>query len=167
MSLLLLPSLQNVIYHGAGDKPASEYRSVVYYQQRHQRWMETVKVCTSLGALVGTEVGWGTVVPLASFLVLSCWRGLCAWEDFSGAKAPAQEGWEMLLVSRLSPMWRPRAVHSREVMSAGSAGARLRACCIASGALALFWHHSGIAAVPWAHGQTPALHPWLRFSLLN
>lgn len=38
-------SLQNVIYHGAGDKPASEYRSVVYYQQRHQRWMETVKVC--------------------------------------------------------------------------------------------------------------------------
>uniref|UniRef100_A0A8C2T4L4 Dedicator of cytokinesis protein 2-like n=1 Tax=Coturnix japonica TaxID=93934 RepID=A0A8C2T4L4_COTJA len=37
--------VQNVIYHGAGDKPASEYRSVVYYQQRHQRWMETVKVC--------------------------------------------------------------------------------------------------------------------------
>uniref|UniRef100_A0A803XS31 Dedicator of cytokinesis 2 n=1 Tax=Meleagris gallopavo TaxID=9103 RepID=A0A803XS31_MELGA len=36
---------RNVIYHGAGDKPASEYRSVVYYQQRHQRWMETVKVC--------------------------------------------------------------------------------------------------------------------------
>uniref|UniRef100_A0A8B9NE39 Dedicator of cytokinesis 2 n=1 Tax=Accipiter nisus TaxID=211598 RepID=A0A8B9NE39_9AVES len=40
----------NVIYHGAGDKPASEYRSVVYYQQRHQRWMETVKVCMSLRA---------------------------------------------------------------------------------------------------------------------
>uniref|UniRef100_A0A8B9EF44 Dedicator of cytokinesis protein 2 n=1 Tax=Anser cygnoides TaxID=8845 RepID=A0A8B9EF44_ANSCY len=38
--------VQNVIYHGAGDKPASEYRSVVYYQQRHQRWMETVKVCS-------------------------------------------------------------------------------------------------------------------------
>uniref|UniRef100_A0A8C9F1Q1 C2 DOCK-type domain-containing protein n=1 Tax=Pavo cristatus TaxID=9049 RepID=A0A8C9F1Q1_PAVCR len=37
--------VQNVIYQGAGDKPASEYRSVVYYQQRHQRWMETVKVC--------------------------------------------------------------------------------------------------------------------------
>ncbi|GAB0187844.1 dedicator of cytokinesis protein 2-like [Grus japonensis] len=36
--------VQNVIYHGAGDKPASEYRSVVYYQQRHQRWMETVKI---------------------------------------------------------------------------------------------------------------------------
>lgn len=42
-SAAVLP--QNVIYHGAGDKPASEYRSVVYYQQRHQRWMETVKVC--------------------------------------------------------------------------------------------------------------------------
>uniref|UniRef100_A0A8C4UYB4 Dedicator of cytokinesis protein 2 n=1 Tax=Falco tinnunculus TaxID=100819 RepID=A0A8C4UYB4_FALTI len=42
--------VQNVIYHGAGDKPVSEYRSVVYYQQRHQRWMETVKVCTSSGA---------------------------------------------------------------------------------------------------------------------
>uniref|UniRef100_H9H1K8 Uncharacterized protein n=1 Tax=Meleagris gallopavo TaxID=9103 RepID=H9H1K8_MELGA len=39
---------RNVIYHGAGDKPASEYRSVVYYQQRHQRWMETVKVCIAV-----------------------------------------------------------------------------------------------------------------------
>uniref|UniRef100_A0A8V0XNM6 Dedicator of cytokinesis protein 2 n=1 Tax=Gallus gallus TaxID=9031 RepID=A0A8V0XNM6_CHICK len=38
----------NVIYQGAGDKPTSEYRSVVYYQQRHQRWMETVKVCAGL-----------------------------------------------------------------------------------------------------------------------
>ncbi|NXA43644.1 DOCK2 protein, partial [Eudromia elegans] len=38
----------NVIYHGAGDKPMSEYRSVVYYQQRHQRWMETVKVAVPI-----------------------------------------------------------------------------------------------------------------------
>ncbi|NXG76113.1 DOCK2 protein, partial [Baryphthengus martii] len=38
----------NVIYHGAGDKPASEYRSVVYYQQRHQRWMETVKLAVPI-----------------------------------------------------------------------------------------------------------------------
>ncbi|XP_010221630.1 PREDICTED: dedicator of cytokinesis protein 2-like, partial [Tinamus guttatus] len=38
----------NVIYHGAGDKPVSEYRSVVYYQQRHQRWMETVKVAVPI-----------------------------------------------------------------------------------------------------------------------
>ncbi|NXI72088.1 DOCK2 protein, partial [Anseranas semipalmata] len=44
----LLPSPQNVIYHGAGDKPASEYRSVVYYQQRHQRWMETVKIAVPI-----------------------------------------------------------------------------------------------------------------------
>ena len=50
-SLPLLPSPQNVIYHGAGDRPASEYRSVVYYQPRHQRWMETVKVCTSLSLI--------------------------------------------------------------------------------------------------------------------
>ncbi|NWS63330.1 DOCK2 protein, partial [Chunga burmeisteri] len=40
--------VQNVIYHGAGDKPVSEYRSVVYYQQRHQRWMETVKVAVPI-----------------------------------------------------------------------------------------------------------------------
>ncbi|EMP29834.1 Dedicator of cytokinesis protein 2 [Chelonia mydas] len=35
--------MQNVIFPGAGDKPSSEYRSVVYYQQRQQRWMETMK----------------------------------------------------------------------------------------------------------------------------
>ncbi|XP_064304760.1 dedicator of cytokinesis protein 2-like [Phalacrocorax carbo] len=40
--------VQNVIYHGAGDKPTSEYRSVVYYQQRHQRWMETVKIAVPI-----------------------------------------------------------------------------------------------------------------------
>ncbi|NXE29617.1 DOCK2 protein, partial [Ardeotis kori] len=40
--------LQNVIFHGAGDRPASEYRSVVYYQQRHQRWMETVKIAVPI-----------------------------------------------------------------------------------------------------------------------
>ncbi|XP_064916111.1 dedicator of cytokinesis protein 2-like isoform X3 [Columba livia] len=40
--------LQNVIYHGAGDKPSSEYHSVVYYQQRHQRWMETVKIAVPI-----------------------------------------------------------------------------------------------------------------------
>uniref|UniRef100_A0A8C3U585 C2 DOCK-type domain-containing protein n=1 Tax=Catharus ustulatus TaxID=91951 RepID=A0A8C3U585_CATUS len=36
--------MQNVIHAGAGDSPTSHYRSVVYYQQRHQRWMETLKV---------------------------------------------------------------------------------------------------------------------------
>ncbi|XP_068800109.1 dedicator of cytokinesis protein 2-like isoform X3 [Struthio camelus] len=41
-------NVENVIYHGAGDKPASEYRSVVYYQQRHQRWMETVKIAVPI-----------------------------------------------------------------------------------------------------------------------
>ncbi|NWQ84179.1 DOCK2 protein, partial [Columbina picui] len=50
--------VQNVIYHGAGDKPSSEYRSVVYYQQRHQRWMETVKVCASPGPRGRAGLGW-------------------------------------------------------------------------------------------------------------
>ncbi|NWR39307.1 DOCK2 protein, partial [Tachuris rubrigastra] len=36
--------VQNVIQAGAGDSPTSHYRSVVYYQQRHQRWMETLKI---------------------------------------------------------------------------------------------------------------------------
>ncbi|NXS13437.1 DOCK2 protein, partial [Neodrepanis coruscans] len=36
--------VQNVIHAGAGDSPCSHYHSVVYYQQRHQRWMETLKV---------------------------------------------------------------------------------------------------------------------------
>ncbi|NXD71586.1 DOCK2 protein, partial [Eolophus roseicapillus] len=40
--------LQNMIYPGAGVGPASEYRSVVYYQQRHQRWMETVKIAVPI-----------------------------------------------------------------------------------------------------------------------
>lgn len=71
MSLLLLPSLQNVIYHGAGDKPASEYRSVVYYQQRHQRWMETVKVCMSLRAR-GLRWDWGCDPPEAVSLPRLC-----------------------------------------------------------------------------------------------
>lgn len=29
---------------GAGDKPMNEYHSVVYYQVKQPRWMETVKV---------------------------------------------------------------------------------------------------------------------------
>ncbi|XP_062488155.1 dedicator of cytokinesis protein 2-like isoform X2 [Pezoporus occidentalis] len=40
--------LQNMIYPGAGVGPTSEYRSVVYYQQRHQRWMETVKIAVPI-----------------------------------------------------------------------------------------------------------------------
>lgn len=37
--------LQNSICLGAGDKPVSEYRSVIYYQVKQPRWMETIKVC--------------------------------------------------------------------------------------------------------------------------
>lgn len=33
---------------GAGDKPMSEYHSVVYYQVKQPRWMETVKVIMTL-----------------------------------------------------------------------------------------------------------------------
>ncbi|CAM5142296.1 unnamed protein product [Natator depressus] len=40
--------MQNVIFPGAGDKPSSEYRSVVYYQQRQQRWMETMKIAVPI-----------------------------------------------------------------------------------------------------------------------
>uniref|UniRef100_A0A8C4YQS4 C2 DOCK-type domain-containing protein n=1 Tax=Gopherus evgoodei TaxID=1825980 RepID=A0A8C4YQS4_9SAUR len=40
--------MQNVIFPGAGDKPSSEYHSVVYYQQRQQRWMETMKIAVPI-----------------------------------------------------------------------------------------------------------------------
>uniref|UniRef100_A0A8C3ES62 Dedicator of cytokinesis 2 n=1 Tax=Corvus moneduloides TaxID=1196302 RepID=A0A8C3ES62_CORMO len=36
--------LPNAICLGAGDKPVSEYRSVVYYQVKQPRWIETLKV---------------------------------------------------------------------------------------------------------------------------
>uniref|UniRef100_A0A8D2Q4I0 Dedicator of cytokinesis 2 n=1 Tax=Varanus komodoensis TaxID=61221 RepID=A0A8D2Q4I0_VARKO len=35
---------KNAICLGAGDKPVSEYKSVVYYQVKQPRWMETLKV---------------------------------------------------------------------------------------------------------------------------
>uniref|UniRef100_A0A669C8S2 Dedicator of cytokinesis 2 n=1 Tax=Oreochromis niloticus TaxID=8128 RepID=A0A669C8S2_ORENI len=37
--------IQNSICLGAGDKAVSEYRSVIYYQVKQPRWMETFKVC--------------------------------------------------------------------------------------------------------------------------
>ncbi|NXE70757.1 DOCK2 protein, partial [Calcarius ornatus] len=40
--------VQNVIHAGAGDSPSSYYRSIVYYQQRHQRWMETLKIAVPI-----------------------------------------------------------------------------------------------------------------------
>ncbi|NWS10864.1 DOCK2 protein, partial [Pachyramphus minor] len=40
--------VQNVIEAGAGDSPTSHYHSVVYYQQRHQRWMETLKIAVPI-----------------------------------------------------------------------------------------------------------------------
>uniref|UniRef100_A0A3Q2TB99 Dedicator of cytokinesis 2 n=1 Tax=Fundulus heteroclitus TaxID=8078 RepID=A0A3Q2TB99_FUNHE len=40
--------IQNSICLGAGDKPVSEYRSVIYYQIKQPRWMETVKVTVPL-----------------------------------------------------------------------------------------------------------------------
>lgn len=39
---------QNSICLGAGDKAVSEYRSVIYYQIKQPRWMETIKVCVCL-----------------------------------------------------------------------------------------------------------------------
>nr|DBA30779.1 TPA: hypothetical protein GDO54_006721 [Pyxicephalus adspersus] len=35
--------IPNAICMGAGDKPVSEYRSVLYYQIKQPRWMETIK----------------------------------------------------------------------------------------------------------------------------
>lgn len=40
--------IQNSICLGAGDKPVSEYRSVIYYQIKQPRWMETFKVAVPL-----------------------------------------------------------------------------------------------------------------------
>uniref|UniRef100_A0A4W6EP15 Dedicator of cytokinesis 2 n=1 Tax=Lates calcarifer TaxID=8187 RepID=A0A4W6EP15_LATCA len=40
--------IQNSICLGAGDKAVSEYRSVIYYQVKQPRWMETFKVCVCL-----------------------------------------------------------------------------------------------------------------------
>ncbi|MEQ2218828.1 hypothetical protein XENOCAPTIV_008656, partial [Xenoophorus captivus] len=44
---IIMPG-DNSICLGAGDKAASEYRSVIYYQIKQPRWMETVKVTVSL-----------------------------------------------------------------------------------------------------------------------
>ncbi|XP_067884811.1 dedicator of cytokinesis protein 2-like isoform X2 [Heterodontus francisci] len=40
--------IQNAICQGAGDKPVTYYQSVVYYQLKQQRWMETVKVAIAI-----------------------------------------------------------------------------------------------------------------------
>ncbi|XP_078509500.1 dedicator of cytokinesis protein 2 isoform X2 [Lissotriton helveticus] len=40
--------IHNAICVGAGDKPVSEYRSVLYYQNKQPRWMETIKVAISI-----------------------------------------------------------------------------------------------------------------------
>uniref|UniRef100_A0A8C5G7R4 C2 DOCK-type domain-containing protein n=1 Tax=Gouania willdenowi TaxID=441366 RepID=A0A8C5G7R4_GOUWI len=40
--------IQNSICLGAGDKAVSEYRSVIYYQIKQPRWMETFKVAVPL-----------------------------------------------------------------------------------------------------------------------
>ncbi|XP_037637082.1 dedicator of cytokinesis protein 2-like isoform X1 [Sebastes umbrosus] len=40
--------IQNSICLGAGDKVVNEYRSVIYYQVKQPRWMETIKVAVPL-----------------------------------------------------------------------------------------------------------------------
>uniref|UniRef100_A0A4W6EMF2 Dedicator of cytokinesis 2 n=1 Tax=Lates calcarifer TaxID=8187 RepID=A0A4W6EMF2_LATCA len=45
---------KNSICLGAGDKAVSEYRSVIYYQVKQPRWMETFKVCVCLCVYVLT-----------------------------------------------------------------------------------------------------------------
>ncbi|OXB77427.1 UNVERIFIED_CONTAM: hypothetical protein H355_012134, partial [Colinus virginianus] len=41
-------TIPNAVCLGAGDKPVSEYRSVLYYQVKQPRWMETLKVAVPL-----------------------------------------------------------------------------------------------------------------------
>uniref|UniRef100_A0A8B9CU60 Dedicator of cytokinesis 2 n=1 Tax=Anser brachyrhynchus TaxID=132585 RepID=A0A8B9CU60_9AVES len=41
-------TLPNAVCLGAGDKPVSEYRSVLYYQVKQPRWMETLKVAVPI-----------------------------------------------------------------------------------------------------------------------
>nr|XP_006115826.1 dedicator of cytokinesis protein 2 [Pelodiscus sinensis] len=40
--------IPNAICLGAGDKPVNEYRSVLYYQVKQPRWMETLKVAVPI-----------------------------------------------------------------------------------------------------------------------
>jgi len=55
---LSLSFSKNAVCLGAGDKPVSEYRSVLYYQVKQPRWMETLKV-------------WRGYFSLAFFLFIS------------------------------------------------------------------------------------------------
>uniref|UniRef100_A0A8C3LMS5 Dedicator of cytokinesis 2 n=1 Tax=Chrysolophus pictus TaxID=9089 RepID=A0A8C3LMS5_CHRPC len=41
-------TMPNAVCLGAGDKPVSEYRSVLYYQVKQPRWMETLKVAVPI-----------------------------------------------------------------------------------------------------------------------
>ncbi|XP_048816133.1 dedicator of cytokinesis protein 2 isoform X2 [Lagopus muta] len=41
-------TIPNAVCLGAGDKPVSEYRSVLYYQVKQPRWMETLKVAVPI-----------------------------------------------------------------------------------------------------------------------
>nr|XP_033783137.1 dedicator of cytokinesis protein 2 isoform X1 [Geotrypetes seraphini] len=41
-------TILNAICIGAGDKPVNDYRSVLYYQMKQPRWMETVKVAVPI-----------------------------------------------------------------------------------------------------------------------
>lgn len=43
-TVFFLSFCKNAVCLGAGDKPVSEYRSVLYYQVKQPRWMETLKV---------------------------------------------------------------------------------------------------------------------------
>ncbi|XP_028669046.2 dedicator of cytokinesis protein 2-like [Erpetoichthys calabaricus] len=40
--------VQNAICMGAGDGPVNEYKSVIYYQVKQPRWMETIKVAVPI-----------------------------------------------------------------------------------------------------------------------
>eukprot|EP00058_Branchiostoma_floridae_P022855 XP_002608345.1 hypothetical protein BRAFLDRAFT_91300 [Branchiostoma floridae] len=48
--------VQNVIFTGAGVPPVSEYKSVIYYQQKQPRWMETIKVAIPIEDFYGSHL---------------------------------------------------------------------------------------------------------------
>lgn len=142
----------------------SEYRSVVYYQQRHQRWMETVKVCTGLRA---RGLRWdGGCHPPGCAPHSSAPQDPAAGGDapsplaFWGSKAPGSPAWggrETLLVSQLHPWVGAQG----EAMAAVPAGKRSwgRAPGVRHGR----WCSCD---TPGAHGHAPpALHGLLGLQL--
>lgn len=80
---------KNAICLGAGDKPVNEYKSVVHYQVKQPRWMETLKVCQgpwSIATLYIIMIRDGHR-PLFSFSVQVLLEPVPKWEKFQSGFA--------------------------------------------------------------------------------